>query len=189
MLSFLKQFILRPTEIGTPLALGPSLSKYIVEMAKVGSGKTLVELGSGTGPVTREIFAQKSKDSNFLAIELNPSFCEILKAEFPDLKLFKDSAENLQSILAREGYPACDRIVSGLPWAAFDPELQVKILHAAHSALEEGGIFVTVTYIQSPLLPAGKTFKKLLKKTFRKVELSSIVWKNIPPAFVYICTK
>ena len=189
MFNFLKQFILRPIEIGTPLPLGPSLSKYIVEMAKVGSGKILVELGPGTGPVTREIIAQKSKDSNFLAIELNPSFYEILKVEFPDLKLFKDSAEHIQRILAGEGYVKCDRIVSGLPWAAFDQELQVKILHAAHAALEDDGIFVTVTYIHSPHLPAGKTFKKLLTETFRKVELSRIVWKNVPPAFVYICTK
>jgi phosphatidylethanolamine/phosphatidyl-N-methylethanolamine N-methyltransferase len=39
------------------------------------------------------------------------------------------------------------------------------------------------------LLPAGGRFFKLLKKNFSEVKKSPVVWKNVPPAFVYRCIR
>jgi phosphatidylethanolamine/phosphatidyl-N-methylethanolamine N-methyltransferase len=46
---------------------------------------------------------------------------------------------------------------------------------------------VTFGYLQSLALPGARHFAGLLPTYFRKVSKSSIVWRNVPPAFVYRC--
>lgn len=189
MFSFFTQFIRKPHETGAIAPTGTALSQLIVQLAHVESAQTIVELGPGTGPFTREIVARKPATATFIAVESNPVFCATLKERFPEVCLFNQSAAELPSILASQGITSCDAIVCGLPWAAFGHELQTTTLEAVYASLKQGGIFVTFTYIQSPLLPAGKAFAKRLAHTFASVECSHIVWRNLPPAFVYICRK
>jgi len=37
--------------------------------------------------------------------------------------------------------------------------------------------------------PAGQRFRSLLNENFRSVEISPILWRNLPPAIVYHCQK
>ena len=46
-----------------------------------------------------------------------------------------------------------------------------------------------VAYLQGLMFPNGQRFRRLLGEVFRGVEISPVVWKNIPPAFVYRCRK
>ena len=65
--------------------------------------------------------------------------------------------------------------------------LQREILNAVLSNLAPGGYFVTFAYLQGLMLPAGMRFRRLLSETFGEVRTSSVVWRNLPPAFVYRC--
>ncbi len=67
--------------------------------------------------------------------------------------------------------------------------MQDSLLNATLESLKPGGQFATFAYLQGLLLPAGKRFKKKLAQSFSKVEKSPTVWLNMPPAFVYRCTK
>jgi phospholipid N-methyltransferase len=49
------------------------------------------------------------------------------------------------------------------------------------------GRLVTFTYAISPLVPAGRCFRRLLERSFARVTTSPTVWANLPPAFVYVC--
>ena len=94
-----------------------------------------------------------------------------------------------RELLEETGLGAIDSIVCGLPWAVFDEELQDSLLNATLDSLKPGGQFATFAYLQGLLLPAGKRFKEKLAQSFSKVETSPTVWRNLPPAFVYRCTK
>ena len=53
----------------------------------------------------------------------------------------------------------------------------------------ERGRFVTFAYIHAQPMRQAKRFREKLNHTFAAVEKSPIVWKNLPPAFVYCCQK
>jgi phosphatidylethanolamine/phosphatidyl-N-methylethanolamine N-methyltransferase len=55
--------------------------------------------------------------------------------------------------------------------------------------LKPGGRFITFGYLQSLVLPAGRNLAVLLPTYFTSVSKSSVVWQNIPPAFVYCCRR
>jgi phospholipid N-methyltransferase len=80
-------------------------------------------------------------------------------------------------------------VISGLPWASFSATLQTDIFQAMFSVLRPGGSFATFAYLQGTKLPAGKRFAELLKKNFSSVVKSPVVWRNLPPAFVYRCVR
>jgi phospholipid N-methyltransferase len=38
-------------------------------------------------------------------------------------------------------------------------------------------------------MPGGRRFRRLLEANFSRVIATEIVWRNLPPAFVYRCEK
>ena len=64
---------------------------------------------------------------------------------------------------------------------------QQEILENVLASLRPGGCFTTFAYLQGLMLPAGRRFRKRLCEIFDKVETTPVVWRNLPPAFVYRC--
>jgi len=48
---------------------------------------------------------------------------------------------------------------------------------------------VTFTYVTSLALSSGKRFRSFLERSFGRVRLSPVIWRNLPPAIVYDCVK
>jgi phospholipid N-methyltransferase len=103
--------------------------------------------------------------------------------------LYEDSAENAPGIIRHLGAEKVDCVISGLPWAAFDDGLQDRLIDVTLEVLREGGRFVTFAYLQGLLLRSGKRFAEKLRSNFSRVSRSGVVWWNLPPAFVYRCTR
>lgn len=188
-LTFLGEFLRSPGTVGAVAPSSPALAREMVRQAGVDSARVLVEFGPGTGAFTREIVAHARPGSAFLAIERNPSLARLLQEELPEVRVHHDSAENLGALLREAGLSRADCILSGLPWAAFSEELQDRLLAETLDCLAPGGRFVTFAYLQGLLLPAGRRFARKIRGRFASVTRSPIVWRNLPPAFVYRCVK
>lgn len=186
---FFKRFLANPGIIGALLPSSPALCREICSHINIESAEAIVELGPGTGVITDEILARINPQTKFVAIELDNKMYESLHKNRPYLNIVNDSAANLPAIMKNADIKQLNAIISGLPWAAFPEKLQTAILGAIVDSLCEGGYFTTFAYLQGLLLPAGQRFKKLLKASFKEVNISRVVWKNIPPAIVYRCKK
>jgi phosphatidylethanolamine/phosphatidyl-N-methylethanolamine N-methyltransferase len=186
---FFKRFLANPGIVGALLPSSPALCREITSHINIESAEAVVELGPGTGVITDEILARLNPQAKFVAIELDDKMYNALRQNRPDLNIVNDSAVNLPKIMEKAEIRHLNTIVSGLPWAAFPEQLQLGILNAVVDSLCDGGYFTTFAYLQGLLLPAGQRFKKLLKKSFREVKISRVIWNNVPPAIVYRCKK
>jgi phospholipid N-methyltransferase len=184
---FLEKFLRKPITTG---AVAPS-SVYLAERITSGMGleeaNTVVELGPGTGAFTGAIVRRSKPGARLVAVELDPNFARRVQERFPEVNVLNIHAEDLPKHLGDT--PCVDSIVSGLPWAAFDADLQSRILRSVCAVLRPGGRFATFAYAHAAWLPPGQRFRKLLDASFSRVELTPVVWKNLPPAFVYRCQK
>ena len=185
----LKQFLRHPIQVGAIAPSSPALCRELVCWLEAEKSNAIAELGPGTGVVTREILQHKAPDCRFFAVELDKDICEELRSELPELDLYNADASFLADICRQSNIAELDAVVSGLPWAAFPAELQHAILSAITKSLKKGGKFSTFAYLQGMVLPAGWRFRHLLEKYFSQVEISEVVWKNLPPAVVYRCVK
>ena len=188
-LEFFQAFIREPASVG---ALSPSsraLALAMIEGFDLKHAGSIVELGAGTGAFTGLILDRMGKRANFFAMELDRIYARGLKRRFPELTVYNDSAERMLDYLALHENQKADYIVSGLPWANIPSETQERIMEAILASLAPQGVFTTFAYVHARWLPKARRFRRALEKRFDRVETSPVIWRNLPPAFVYRCKR
>jgi phospholipid N-methyltransferase len=177
----------KPAQIGAVAPSSPSLAGVIASVVPTAGGPVVVELGPGTGAVTTAIDARLDPGARHLAIELDPRMAGFLRQAHPGLEVVEGDAAKLQSLLEERGVAHADAVVSGLPWALFDDVTQASILGQVAAVIEPDGVFATFAYRHGMALAAARRFRSTLQATFAEVRITPTVWRNMPPAFVYVC--
>lgn len=188
-IDFIKEALLSRKTTGALIPSSNKLAHAIVKKSNIAKAKMVVELGPGTGIITKHIAKDLKRGTDFFAIELNDNLAKSASKKFPDLTIYNGCATEISKFMKIHGASQCDSIISGLPWVSFPEPLQICLLDAINNALDEGGEFITFAYFGLHQLPAGRRIRKLLKERFSRVDRTEIIWKNVPPAFIYHCIK
>lgn len=145
------------------------------------TARCIVELGPGTGCVTRAILERMHPECVLICFEVNSDFVEQLAAiEDSRLHVVNLCASSIRTALDELGIAEVDHIVSSLPLALIDDAVVKNILESVRSNLCEGGRFLQYQY-------SLRNYAEL-KPIFKNVKLD-FTFRNMPPAFVYECTK
>jgi phospholipid N-methyltransferase len=185
--AFFAALLRKPGQIGAVAPSSPSLAGVIASVVPSAGAPVVVELGPGTGAVTTAIDARLDPGARHLAVELDPRMAGFLRQAHPGLEVVDGDAAKLQSLLEERGVEHADAVVSGLPWALFDDVTQASILSQVAAVIGPDGVFATFAYRHGMALAAARRFRRTLHATFAEVQLSPTVWRNMPPAFVYVC--
>lgn len=183
-LRFLGAFVREPLQVGSIWPSSRALSKVVVDCCDYKPSDLVVELGPGTGPFTGLLLKRLNRRGRLLAVEINASNAAILRRRFAQCEVVEDSAENLSAHLNGD---RADCIVSGLAWGNMLPRTQNKIFKAILKALAPHGQFVAFAYVHAAWFPTSRRFRRRLQRHFKRVETTPVVWRNLPPAFVFRC--
>ena len=166
---------------GTITPSSKVLIKTLLAPIDFTSARCIIELGPGTGCVTRSILERMHADCVLICFEVNSDFVGQLEAlQDSRLRVVNACASSIRTILDDLDIEEVDHIVSSLPLALIDNEVVKRILESARSNLRVGGRFLQFQYSLSNYAE--------LKPIFKKVKLD-FTFRNMPPAFVYECTK
>jgi len=181
---FVRAFVREPLKVGAIWPSSEQLSRAVADAAEFAPGDTVVELGPGTGNFTQLLSERLNQSGRLVALELSETNAEVLRHRFPRGEILFDSAEHL----AKYVKPKTVRcVVSGLAWGNMLPALQDRIMSAVVESLLPGGQFVAFAYIHARWFPTTLRFRKLMFREFARVETTRIIWRNLPPAYVYRC--
>jgi phospholipid N-methyltransferase len=178
-------------------AVAPSsrfLTRAMVDPLPLRRAKVVVELGCGTGTVTRALLEQMPRESTLLAFEINPRFSQYLQETISDprLQVLTTSAENIREEVRRRGFKQVDAVASSLALTLMSDQLKHDILSESGGVLRPGGVFTQYLYLHGIQWQGGKpglfAGAQVLRRYFREVQ-QTIVWPNLPPAFVYACRR
>lgn len=183
-LRFVESFLRDPLEVGSLWPSSAVLARAVVNSCDIKQGDTVVELGPGTGAFTGMLSERLHGIGHLIAIEISRTNIAELRRHFPECEVIHGSAEHLPSHL---GARRANCIVSGLAWGTMRPALQDRIFNAVLAALADDGQFVAFGYVHASRLPTSMRFRNQLLHSFARVERTRIVWRNLPPAFVYRC--
>jgi phosphatidylethanolamine/phosphatidyl-N-methylethanolamine N-methyltransferase len=176
-------------------AVAPSsryLAQAMLQPLPLGKTKVVVELGSGTGVMTQALLNLIPRDATLFAFEINPRFFGYLKAAVSDprLVLINASAEVAGTELRRRGYEHADAVVSSLALGLMSNVQRHALLSGIGSLLDETSVFTQYQYFHGLQLQNGQLRKfnvsRLLRQYFNSVQ-RRIIWRNLPPAFVFAC--
>jgi len=175
---FVRAFLKNWRETGSLVPSSSFLARKMIKPVDFSKAQIIVELGAGTGIITKMILKKMRKDARLLVFEINENFCERLVA-FKDnrLEIIRDSAVEMQKYLDTD---KAHYVISGLPLANFSHDLKRRLLTSIYNNLEVGG-----KYTQFQYWPRSYG---AVKDIFGYIGLSfSLI--NLPPAFVYECSK
>jgi phosphatidylethanolamine/phosphatidyl-N-methylethanolamine N-methyltransferase len=176
---FMGQLARKPHQV---VALAPSSRFLCAEMVAEldPDGGPVIELGAGTGNITRAILGRGIALENLHSIEMNPEFCDRLRARFPGLHVHQMSAGNVGDLDVDD----VQAVISGLPLLSMPLTLQHSILGGTFRRLRPGGSYVQFTYGPKP--PVARPVREELGLDWR---VSRKIWWNLPPARVYRFTQ
>jgi phosphatidylethanolamine/phosphatidyl-N-methylethanolamine N-methyltransferase len=184
---FFAGFLRQPWTTGAVAPSSARLAQAVLRHGALRTANTVVELGAGTGAVTRHILRSIGPRTLFITLELDARHVARLRENHPELKVYRASAAHLRTYLAKHGRRTADCIVSGLPWGNMSRRAQQRIMHEILAALKPGGCFCGFGYLHASWYPSSRAFRRLLEQHFKQVNISPVIWRNLPPAFAFSC--
>jgi phosphatidylethanolamine/phosphatidyl-N-methylethanolamine N-methyltransferase len=97
-------------------------------------------------------------------------------------------ARELPDILAKRNLRA-DVVVSGLPWAAHAVQDGRSLTTVIAESLTEAGAFTQFAYTWTRWAPPARRQLRDLRASFEETVISRTVWRNVPPALVYLARR
>lgn len=174
---FFKEFLKNPLKIGSIFPSSCFLEKRILEETRIASSKTIVELGSGTGSMTRSVLNAMAQHAKLLSIEINPHFYNLVSSIKDDrLIAHMGNACELKKIISRYELDSPEIVISGIPFSTMSYNAGSQILEAVSTILAPNGRLVAyqvsnrVASLCRPFLGPGQSVVEFL---------------NIPPVRVY----
>ncbi|QDU38827.1 Methyltransferase domain protein [Maioricimonas rarisocia] len=199
--TFFRQFIEEFEWTGAVLPSGrfasDALSRFV---ARTSSPRRILEVGPGTGPVTRRMARHLSPDDHLDLVEINPRFVDILNHKFetdPVLKPARGITQihccPLQEFEADAPY---DLVICGIPFNNLPPDLVAELMDRCLSLLADGGrfSFFEYMYVRNIKQVVGnrnsreqlRGVGRELKKRFESHKTGTDwVFANVPPAWIH----
>ena len=174
---FLKSLVERPRMTGAIAPSGPALARAMAAHVDPDDDLPVIELGPGTGVVTKALIERGVAPERIIAIEYSPDFCQLLAERFPGITVIRGDAYDLDGSLDGRG-ERVSSVVSSLPLVARPPADRRKLVEAGLKRMEPGKPFIQFSYlVKGPVEAVPGRFS---------VESSPWIWRNMPPARVWL---
>ena len=177
---FLRHALKRPSTAGALLPSSPGLARAMTRHAH--HATLLVELGAGTGAVTREL-RRTHRHTPLIAIEAQPELALHLRDAFPDIDVRTQWAHDVLDELCLTA-PARTVVVSSLPFRSLPPAVRDTTIASVCRFLAADPMRRLVQYTYQPRVPFHlPTHREVGMLRWTRM---STVWRNAPPAGVWV---
>ncbi len=173
---FLRRWMANPLQMGSVVPSSRALCRQIVRHAWPRPGKCVLELGAGTGVISRALLDAGLAPERLVVVEIVPSMAAHLRAALPGVEVIEGDARNLPSLLGTNRHGRIGSVICGIPLVLL-PKKQQRCFIDVIDAVAPGRGFLHYSYcVTSPLPVAhhGLTAKR---------EAWTLL--NLPPASVW----
>lgn len=181
-LKFFKGWIDKPRAVGSIVPTSSFTARKMASVINTQSGLPILEVGPGTGIITKYILKHGVKPADLYAIEYSHDFVTHLRRSFPRVNIIEGDAFDLEATLKKtlgdKAPKQFDSVVSGVPLLNFPVPMRVKYLESLLDRLPQGRPVVQLTYgPKSPIPPGLGDYT---------VEHFDFILRNVPPTQLWI---
>ncbi|MBM3647284.1 MAG: methyltransferase domain-containing protein [Alphaproteobacteria bacterium] len=184
---FLKRWLRRPFTMGAVVPSGRLLAHAMAETTVTAIGEragAVIELGAGTGEVTKALLSTGIEPSRLALVERDSELAAFLRRHFPGPRIVEGDAADLPRLLASNGIDRVAAAVSSLPLLSLPSEVVEGIVRGVFAVLPPGGALVQFTYGPRPPVP-----RALREQLGLAGSSGRRIWRNVPPAVVWTFRK
>jgi phosphatidylethanolamine/phosphatidyl-N-methylethanolamine N-methyltransferase len=178
---FFKGWMDGPKRVGAILPTSSVTARRMASVIDTSSGLPVLELGPGTGIITKAILERGVRPENLVSIEYSTDFYQHLVKTFPGANFINGDAFDLERTLGEWKDKTFDSVISAIPLLSFPMEKRIALLEDLLGRMPAGRPFVQITY--GPVSPIVARPDRYQIKHF------DFVVRNIPPAQLWIYSR
>jgi len=148
---FFGLWLQKPLRLAAANPSGARLADAIAALVDLARPGPVLELGAGTGSLTRGLIRAGCHPERIIALEREPRLVTILRREFPAIAVLEGDATQIGEHLAARAGQLC-AVISSLPIPWFSATEQYAVVRPCLDRLGPGGRFIQLTNaFSSPL--------------------------------------
>lgn len=174
---FFRHWLRHPLGIGAMLPSSLAVARAMASEIPLDRPGAVLELGGGTGVVTRGLIDAGCPPDRLIVIEREPALAEILRRRFGQTRIVEGDACAIASIMAELRVARLAAVVSSLPIKWFPVERQRDVVGPCFDLLGADGMFLQLTNaLVSPLAmgPLGLGGTEIAR-----------IWTQFPPVQIW----
>jgi phosphatidylethanolamine/phosphatidyl-N-methylethanolamine N-methyltransferase len=173
---FFRRWLANPLEMGSVVPSSPALCRRIVRATRRGPDEHVLELGAGTGVVSRALLESGVPPERLTVVEIVPSMAAWLARTLPGAQVVAGDARDLPALLPQAMQGRIGTVICGIPLVLLPLAEQARFI-AAIEAVAPGRGFLHYSYCVTSPLPAARH-----RLTARREAWTPL---NLPPASVW----
>ena len=173
---FFRRWLANPLQMGSVVPSSPSLCRRIAALVRRAPDEAVLELGAGTGVVSRALLQAGVPPERLLVVEIVPEMAEHLRRSLPGANVVCGDAFDLVAALPQQWRGRIGTAICGIPLVLLPIEEQRRFI-ASVDAVAPGRGFLLYTYCITSPLPHRKLALAARREAWTP-------W-NLPPASVW----
>ncbi|APO66021.1 ribosomal RNA methyltransferase protein [Rhizobium gallicum] len=175
---FFKGMMQGPKTVGSIVPTSSITARKMASVIHLNSDLPVLELGPGTGAITKAILGRGVKPENLVAIEYSTDFYEHLVRLYPSVRFINGDAFDLDKTLGDLKDQTFDSVVSAVPLLNFPMQARIALLESLLDRIPAGRPVVQISYGPvSPIIARPERYH---------IQHFDFIVRNIPPAQLWI---
>ena len=178
---FFRGWMSKPKAVGAIIPTSSVTAKRMASVVNPASGLPVLEIGPGTGVITRAILARGVPAGKLYLVEYARDFVEHLRRHFPGVNVIQGDAFDLAGSLGKDAPNQFDSVVSGIPLLNFPVERRIAYIEDLLDRVPAGRPIIQLTYgPKSPVPPGLGNYS---------VKHFDFVIRNLPPTQLWLYSR
>ena len=182
-IQFLQAFLKNPGKVGSIAPSSTELALKMIEGIKPTEDNIVLELGVGTGAITKHLQEIVPDEKSYLGIELDRDLVKSLRKNYSNLKFVCGNALEATKIHQKSGLGKVGSIICCLPFVSLPNDVGDEILAQIEKFMQKGCTFRTFQYAHGFYFPSAIKLREFMRDRYGKSQKSPLIVKNVPPAF------
>jgi len=180
-MAFIRSWIEKPISMGAVTPSGRMLARTMARYVDPDIAGPVIELGPGTGAVTKALVDKGIEAARLVLVEFNPNFCKLLRQRYPEATVIQGDAYRIGHLLGGLLKEPAAAVVSGLPLQTKPFKRRLQLMDEAFGLMAPDAPLVQFTYAMVSPIP--------MRPVAVSAHASELIWQNLPPARVWVYRK
>ncbi|MCL2427655.1 MAG: phosphoethanolamine methyltransferase [Alphaproteobacteria bacterium] len=173
---FFRRWLANPLQMGSVVPSSPTLCRRIAAQIRRAPDEAVIELGAGTGVISRALLAAGVPPDRLLVVEIVPTMAGYLRRVLPGVEVIEGDARRLPYLVADGWHGRIGSVVCGIPLVLL-PLVEQRRFIDAIEAVAPGRGFLHYSYCVTSPLPWQRHGLSAVREAWTPL--------NFPPASVW----
>lgn len=171
-----KRFLSSPKLLASLVPSSRHLARLVADNVELPTGTFVVEIGAGTGTITRGLIDAGIPAERIVAVEIDPELAAHLRQTVADLTVLNCDVFDLPKRLPKTVEGRIGAVICGVPGSLLSPVQQRRLVDLIYSLLPDGVPFLAYSHrLGSPLPEAALGIQgRRVGRTVRNVPMASV---------------